>query len=63
MRIVPRAGFSNVDERRIARLIRQEIFKRTGIFFEEVEQIPRLSNGKFCFVISKVGQRVDGTIR
>lgn len=54
IRIVPRPGFSDRDKQRIAANLRERTGDGFQISFEMVDHIPRLPNGKFRYVISKV---------
>lgn len=54
VRIVPLAGFSTVDMEKVKSNLQERAGKEMRIEFEVVEQIPRLPNGKFRYVISKV---------
>ena len=54
IRIVPRAGFSAADQDRIAANLRERAGDGMEFHFELVDHIPRLANGKFRYVISKV---------
>ncbi|MBI5383774.1 MAG: phenylacetate--CoA ligase family protein [Verrucomicrobia bacterium] len=54
IRIVPRPGFSEADKARITRNLRERAGNEMRFEFELVDHIPRLPNGKFRYVISKV---------
>ena len=54
IRIVPREGFSQADQDRIAANLRERAGDGLQFQFEIVDHIPRLANGKFRYVISKV---------
>lgn len=54
IRIVPRPGFSKRDEERVASNLRERVGGEMKFQFETVDHIPRLPNGKFRYVISKV---------
>ncbi len=54
IRVVPRAGFSKADEERITANLRERAGDGMEFHFEIVDHIPRLANGKFRYVISKI---------
>ncbi len=54
VKIAPRDGFGPSDERAIVAELRLRLGPQIGIRFEIVDRIPRLANGKFRFVVSKV---------
>jgi phenylacetate-CoA ligase len=54
IRIVPRPGFSQADRERIVSNLKERAGDDIEFRFEMVEHIPRLPNGKFRYVISKV---------
>ena len=60
IRIVPRPGFSKADEERIANNLRERAGDGLQFQFEIVDHIPRLANGKFRYVISKVSLDMAG---
>jgi phenylacetate-coenzyme A ligase PaaK-like adenylate-forming protein len=55
-RIVKGEGYSATDEAAIIREARERLGFELKIRFEYLEQIPRLANGKFPFVISRLNQ-------
>jgi phenylacetate-CoA ligase len=54
LRIVAGPAFSETDKARIAANLRERAGSEMGLQFELVDAIPRLANGKFRYVISKV---------
>lgn len=54
LKVVRRSGYSDKDTKNIASLMRNRVGNNMKIKFEFIEHIPRLPNGKFKFVISKV---------
>lgn len=54
VRLVKRPGYSEVDTRAILDNFRERLGPEVRIELEFVERIPRTSNGKFRYVISKV---------
>jgi len=54
IRIVPKPGFSKRDEDRVVANLRERVGDDMKFQFEMVDHIPRLPNGKFRYVISKV---------
>lgn len=60
IRIVPRKGFSKTDEDRIVANIRERAGDGMEFQFELVDHIPRMANGKFRYVISKVPMELAG---
>ena len=60
IRVVPRPGFSKADEERITRNLRERAGDGMEFQFELVDSIPRLANGKFRYVISKVSLDMAG---
>jgi phenylacetate-CoA ligase len=60
IRIVPRAGFSQADRDRITDNLRERAGGGMKFQFEMVDHIPRLANGKFRYVISKVSLDLAG---
>jgi phenylacetate-CoA ligase len=61
IRIVPKPGFSKRDEERVAANLRERVGDEMKFQFETVDHIPRLPNGKFRYVISKVPLNFGGT--
>ena len=60
IRVVARPGFSKADEERIANNLRERAGDGMQFQFELVDHIPRLANGKFRYVISKVSLDLAG---
>lgn len=60
IRIVPKPGFSKRDEERVTANLRERIGNGMKFEFEIVDHIPRLPNGKFRYVISKVPLNFGG---
>jgi len=54
LKIVKKPEFTNKDKKEIVSSVQERIGKNMNIEFEFVDHIPRLSNGKFKFVISKL---------
>jgi phenylacetate-CoA ligase len=59
VRIVPDADFSEVDKQEVLANLRTCLGAEMRIHLETAEYIPRLPNGKFRFVISKVPMAID----
>jgi phenylacetate-CoA ligase len=60
VRIVRRAEYSARDTERVNCSLRERVGERMRFQLEFVEWIPRGANGKFRFVVSKVGVRLGG---
>lgn len=60
VRMVKRPEFSEVDTRLLERELRLRLGSVIRLEYEFVDRIPRLPNGKFRFVISKVPLRIAG---
>jgi phenylacetate-CoA ligase len=58
IRIVRRPGYGEADSEQVLRALRERLGDRMRFEFEFVEHIPRGANGKFRFVVSKVGLRL-----
>jgi phenylacetate-CoA ligase len=61
IRVVPReGGLSDADKIRISSNLRERVGDEVRIQFDLVDSIPRLANGKFRYVISKVPMGLQG---
>src|SRR5262245_41811155 len=59
VRIAPDSDFSEADKQEVLANLRECLGAEMRIYIETVEKIPRLPNGKFRFVISKVAMAID----
>ena len=60
VRVVPGAGYDAADEARIIANLRERLGDTIAIRIEKVDAIPRLTSGKFRYVISKVPLGLGG---
>jgi len=58
--VVPSAGYSEFDKRKILAHAREHIGEMIKIEIREVDEIPRTKNGKFKYVVSDVFPKVIG---
>jgi phenylacetate-CoA ligase len=56
VRIVPKGGFSNIDQQDIISRVQQRLTKGMSVSLELVDVIPRTANGKFRAVICNLPQ-------